>query len=204
MHRKEYKKVSEYEYTFVVNYLSSFIISLKLLPILKESKHSRIINISSEVHRNIESIDFDQIKNEDNNWVSYSRTKLFSIMFSQILDKKTSDSIIVNSVNPGFILDSNLYRNTYSIINKIGILKRYIPIPGINNTRYGASMILYSMYHKSDTLGTYYSDFSIERPSYIAENTDAQNVLWKISEKISDIDTNLYINNFEFNKVQNN
>lgn len=197
----EERSASGYEYTFIVNYLSTFIISLRLLTLIKNSGGGRIINVGSEVHRNIEKIDFEELKESSNNWHTYSRSKLFNIMFSQVLDSETSDDILVNCVDPGFIVDSKLFRNTHSIFNKLGVITRFIPIPGLYNSRYGASMILYSMYIKSNTPGSYYCDFSIERPSHIAENTAAQDVLWKISQSVSGMDADLYVNNFEFSQV---
>lgn len=197
----ENKKSDDYNYTFISNYLSRFIISIKLIPLLKESNNGKIINVSSNIHKNIEFINFDNIKSDINDWNMYSTTMLFNIMFSQKLDTKTS-GILVNTVNPGFIIDTRLYRNLQiPFLNYIGRISRYMPIPGVENSKYGASMVLFAMNKKSETPGTYYSNFSIERPSYIAEDTDAQNVLWDISKDISEVNPELYLNEFEFNKV---
>lgn len=187
------KKAAGYEYTFVVNHISPFVVTMKSMPLLRKGDDKKVVITASEAHRMVDSINYGQLETGENNWRSYCRSKLFNIMMSQILDQKI-DGITINSVHPGAVLSSGLYRNLPLSLGKLGKIVEYIPLPSIKTQSEGSAMILFGMVSDSDSPGTYYSDFKVERPSEIAENVDEQEKLLKISQDISNIDINDYIN----------
>ena len=75
--------------TFGVNYLGAFLLTNRLLPLLKESAPSRIVNISSFAHR-WGKIHFDDI-NITKGYTAlkaYSQSKLAGLMFTYALAEK--------------------------------------------------------------------------------------------------------------------
>lgn len=187
-------KVSEFEYTFVVNHLSPLIVSLRMLPLLRKSDNPKIIFTASDAHRFIEnSISYSAVNSKTNNWRSYCRSKSFNIMSGRILDRKL-ENINVCSLHPGAIPSSGFYRNLPLPISKIGKIVDYIPIG--TSTYEGAGMILYAINNKKDDInGTYYSDFSIEKPSSIVQDRNNQEKLWNISTNAMSLDYGKFIKN---------
>src|SRR4051794_27350479 len=70
-----------YELTFAVNYLSHFLLTLRLLDLLKRSAPSRIVNVASAGQH---AIDFDDVQLE-RDWSggrAYTQSKLAQVMFT--------------------------------------------------------------------------------------------------------------------------
>jgi len=90
------------EKTIAVNYHSQFILTLLLMPLLKNSADPRIINFSSMVHS--KNLDPDKIWDPTNfnGSQAYSDSKLAMILFTFKLDKFLDD-ISVNCLHPGVI-----------------------------------------------------------------------------------------------------
>lgn len=187
------KKAAGYEYTFIVNHISPFILTMKSIPLLRKGDNKKVVVTASEAHRMIDSINYRELEATDNNWRSYCRSKLFNIMISQILDQRINN-ITVNSVAPGAIPSSGLYRNLPLFLGKLGNIVEYVPLPSVSTKSEGTAMILLGMISDSETPGTYYSDFKVDRASKTAENVDEQKELLRISENISNIDIEDYIN----------
>lgn len=188
------QKSAGYEHTFVVNHISSYVMTLKCIPLLRKGDNKKVVTTASEAHRSIEKLSFGEIRNSNNNWRSYCRSKLFNIMFSQYMDEKVDD-ITFNSIHPGAIPSSGLYRNLPMSIGKIGKVADIVPLPAVTSESEGAAMIYYGMLSDKNSPGSYFVDFSLDRPSKIAENTDYQKKLIKISEDITQMDISEHLDN---------
>lgn len=183
------------EYTYVVNNLSHFYITLELIDLLEDSEgRSLIVNTASEAHRSIRSYNIEDLRNPQNNWESYGRSKLHNIMFTDCLRRRLSDTDInCTSIHPGVIPGSGFVRNLPSPIQKLSGLFEYIPLPVADTTEDGAAMILFACssvgYENKDL---YYSDFDIKKPSDIALDQDNQEEFWRFTEEQIDIDSKEY------------
>ncbi|XP_072045715.1 retinol dehydrogenase 11-like [Amphiura filiformis] len=103
-----------YEMHFQVNYLSHFLMTLHLLPLLRQSApNSRIVNVSSTVHThgvfNLENVNgeqsYDRLK-------FYGNSKMYQIMNMYAFERRLKDTgISVFSVHPGYV-DSEFNRGT--------------------------------------------------------------------------------------------
>ncbi|MFO7729245.1 MAG: SDR family oxidoreductase [Spirochaetia bacterium] len=94
-----------FEETFAVNYLSHFLLTRKLLDVLKQNAPSRIINVSSMVHES-GSIDFDDLQSSRsyNPSRAYAQSKVAMVLFTQELHKRYfKDGISANALHPGVI-----------------------------------------------------------------------------------------------------
>jgi NAD(P)-dependent dehydrogenase (short-subunit alcohol dehydrogenase family) len=107
-----------HELRFAVNYLAPFLLTHLLLPTLKKSAPSRIVNVSSIGQS---PIDFDDImlNNRFDSVKAYRQSKLALIMFTfDLAEQLKNDNVTVNSLHPGTFLNTNMVRR--SNINPMG------------------------------------------------------------------------------------
>lgn len=95
------------EQTFQVNYLSQFLSTVKLLPLLKKSRDSRIINITSGTHRLVDRSpkkEFHQLYKDstENRLQAYQYSKFCLTSFAWKLgDILSTPNVSVHCVDPG-------------------------------------------------------------------------------------------------------
>ncbi len=93
------------EAVFATNHLAYFLLTLLLLPRLRESAPSRIVNVASDAHR-IGRIDFDDLGSERKYKAMrvYGTSKLANILFTYELARRLAGSgVTVNCVHPGAV-----------------------------------------------------------------------------------------------------
>src|SRR5688572_449021 len=102
------------ELTFATNYLAYFLLTQELLPLLRESAPSRVVNVASKYGR--ASIDFDDVQKLK---VPYSYLKatpptmLARVLFTQELAERLEGSgVVVNAVHPGLVANTRLLQDT--------------------------------------------------------------------------------------------
>ena len=97
-----------HELSFAVNYLSHFLLTRMLLPIIPPSPTSRIVNVSSGAQT---PIDFDDPMLEEGYSGSrgYAQSKLAQILFTFDLAEELADTgIRVNALHPATLMDTNM------------------------------------------------------------------------------------------------
>ncbi len=113
-----------FERTLAVNYLAPFLLTHEMLDLLKSSAPSRIVNLSSGLHKS-GRIDFSDLMSEKNysgGYVSiaYSNAKLMVIMFTYELARRLQGTeVTANVAMPGFVA-TNLGRYSGSLASYIG------------------------------------------------------------------------------------
>lgn len=96
------------ELRFQVNYLSHFLLTYSLLPIIKAAAPSRIINVSSVGQH---ELDFSDIMIEKNyeSFRAYRQSKLAQIMFTIDLAQELKGAgVMVNSLHPATLMNTNM------------------------------------------------------------------------------------------------
>jgi NAD(P)-dependent dehydrogenase (short-subunit alcohol dehydrogenase family) len=99
-----------YELRFAVNYLSGFLLAHLLLPLLKASAPSRIVNVASLGQH---PIDFDDVMITKNYSGSraYAQSKLAQIMFTiDLADELKGSGVTVNSLHPATYMNTTMVR----------------------------------------------------------------------------------------------
>ncbi len=94
-----------YELRFAVNYLSGFLLTNLLMPLLKNSAPARIVNVASLGQQ---AIDFDDVmlKNDYNGMRAYRQSKLAQILFTVGLAPEVKGSgVTVNALHPATFMD---------------------------------------------------------------------------------------------------
>jgi NAD(P)-dependent dehydrogenase (short-subunit alcohol dehydrogenase family) len=97
--------VDGFEAMFATNHLAYFLLTLLLLPRLRESAPARIVNVASEAHR-FGALDLDDLQSERRFGAmrSYGRTKSANILFTRELARRLEGSgVTANCVHPGAV-----------------------------------------------------------------------------------------------------
>ena len=109
------RKESEdgHELTFAVNYLSHFLLTRLLLPLLKDSAPSRIVNVASAGQS---PLDFSNLMLEQgyDAMKAYSQSKLAQVMFTFELAERLADTgVSVNALHPASLMDTKMVEETF-------------------------------------------------------------------------------------------
>jgi NAD(P)-dependent dehydrogenase (short-subunit alcohol dehydrogenase family) len=99
-----------YELRFAVNYLSGFLLAHLLLPLLKASAPSRIVNVASLGQH---PIDFDDvmIAKGYSGSRAYAQSKLSQIMFTiDLAEQLKGSDVTVNSLHPATYMNTTMVR----------------------------------------------------------------------------------------------
>jgi len=95
-----------HELVFAVNYLSHFLLTRELLPLLEASAPARIVNVASIGQRPLNFDDIMMTQNY-NQLGAYSQSKLAQIMFTITLaEQLDAGEVIVNSLHPATYMDT--------------------------------------------------------------------------------------------------
>jgi len=116
--------IEGFERTIAVNYLGPFLLTCELLPLLKSSAPSRVINVGSGMHRS-GKMDFDDLQSEKtyNAMNAYANAKLMLTTHTYELARRLDGTgVTVNVVEPGFVatnLGTNSGSHLYSLMFKM-------------------------------------------------------------------------------------
>jgi NAD(P)-dependent dehydrogenase (short-subunit alcohol dehydrogenase family) len=99
-----------FELRFAVNYLAGFLLAHRLLPLLKASAPSRVVNVASLGQH---PIDFDDVMITKNYSGSraYAQSKLSQIMFTiDLAEELKASGVTVNSLHPATYMNTTMVR----------------------------------------------------------------------------------------------
>ncbi len=173
------------EMTFALNHLSYFLLTGLLLDLLQNSSPARIINVSSDGHRAIDGIQFEdpEFKERFRAFPAYAQSKLANIMFTyELADRLEGSGIRVNVLHPGSVA-SELYRN-FGILTPVinFFLKIFAKTPeeGAHTSTYLARSP-----EVANVTGKYFTDKKQVPSSEASYDKSAWQRLWKISEEMT-------------------
>ncbi|NPD89038.1 MAG: SDR family oxidoreductase [Asgard group archaeon] len=172
-----------YESAFAVNYLAHFYLTRLLLPLLKKSFPSRIINLSSNIHR------FYKIKLKDpmlekryNGQQAYSNSKAAMILFTYKLARELGESeVTVNAVNPGHVETQMTTIGLPKWFTKVRdlVVEHQTPEEGARSSVYVASTN-----SLRNITGKYFNKSEERKSGKFTYDIIKQNFLWELSEKL--------------------
>jgi NAD(P)-dependent dehydrogenase (short-subunit alcohol dehydrogenase family) len=100
-----------HELVFAVNYLSHFLLTLELLPLLSAGRSARVVSVASIGQQ---AIDFSDVMLERDYSAqrSYSQSKLAQIMFTfELAERLGPDSpVCANALHPATLMDTKMVR----------------------------------------------------------------------------------------------
>jgi NAD(P)-dependent dehydrogenase (short-subunit alcohol dehydrogenase family) len=102
-----------YELRFAVNYLSQFLLTHRLLELLRRSAPARIVNVASAGQQ---PLDFDDVmlERDYDGFRAYAQSKLAQVMFSfDLAERLPADEVTVNVLHPASLMDTKMVRDTF-------------------------------------------------------------------------------------------
>lgn len=181
-----------FEIQFGTNHLAHFLLTVLLLPRIRNSKPARIITVSSRAHTRY-NINFEDPNYKTRNYNSaeaYSQSKLANVLFSRELANKLKEhnieGINTYSLHPGVIktelgrhLNETLFRGARGIIG-------FFLSPFMKTPEEGAQTTIYCSVDEkcANETGLYYSDCEATSPCSKALNDDYAKKLWDISAEL--------------------
>jgi NAD(P)-dependent dehydrogenase (short-subunit alcohol dehydrogenase family) len=175
--------VDGFERTIVVNYLAPFLLTHELLPILKSSAPSRVINITSGLHKS-GVIDFEDLQSTKHykGMTAYQNAKLMVLMFTYELARRLGGTrVTANVVHPGFVA-TNLGSNAGTRSSIMFKMVRPMQIPPEKGAE--TSVYLASSPEVEGINGKYFTKKQEQRSSELSYDLDLQRRLWDTTERM--------------------
>ena len=173
------------EMTFLVNHLAPFFLTTLLLDQLQTSPAARIINVSSDGHKQGQ-LDFDDLgfKQGYFGMKAYGRSKLANILFTYELARRLENTTVtVNCLHPGHVA-TDIWKTSFPFLGPAfkWIISRFALTPeqGADNSIYLASSP-----EVEGITGKYFVKHDPVQSSPISYDKKIAQKLWETSEAIT-------------------
>lgn len=159
-----------FEMTLAVNHLAHFLLTLLLLPLLKQAREPRIVTVSSVAHMS-GRIEFDNLNCERRfeGYYAYSNSKLANALFAIELARR-EPWLASNSLHPG-VIDTKLLHAGFDM--------QGASLPHGART----SLYLASSPEVSGISGKYFDNCHVTAPLAAVNDATLAKKLWEWSEK---------------------
>jgi NAD(P)-dependent dehydrogenase (short-subunit alcohol dehydrogenase family) len=169
-----------FEMQFGVNHLAPFLLTNLLLDCLKASAPSRIVTVSSTLHKK-GKVDFDAIRGYEkySGQVAYNASKLCNVLFALELAKRLEGTGVTSNVlHPGAVA-TDIVRDLPWVLRKIIGFMFIDPEKGAKTT-----IMLASDPSLADVTGKYYDQCELARYSPQADDQALRTRLWDVSAEL--------------------
>lgn len=163
-----YESADGYELSFAVNYLSGYLLTRMLLPLIPDDATSRIVNVASVAQT---PIDFDDPMIEENysGNRSYGQSKLAQVTFTMDLARELADTdIVVTTLHPATLMDTNM-------VLSAGVEPR-------SSVEEGRDAVMHLIESPDIPSGSYFNGENAARANDQAYDEDAQRRLRELSD----------------------
>jgi len=182
------------EMSFLVNHLAPFLLTNLLMDVIKNSETARIVNISSDAHKQ-GRIDFEDLA-FDRNYLgikAYGRSKLANILFTYELAERLENSgVSVNALHPGHVA-TDIWKNDFGYLGPVlkWIVQKFAlsPTEGAENSIY-----LSSAEEVEGVTGKYFVGRSPVKSSKISYDQELAKKLWVLSSKLVGLEGDILLN----------
>ncbi|MBT3253743.1 MAG: SDR family oxidoreductase [Candidatus Marinimicrobia bacterium] len=171
------------------NHLGHFALTAQLFPLLKNTRDSRIVNVSSTAH-NMGSIDFDDLQWESRKyvaWKAYGDSKIANLYFTNELGKRMKAAgltVTTTAAHPGYAATG---------LQK-GIFLKFLNVIVAQSGFMGATPTLMAAIDPEASSGDFYGPSGIAQqrgwpkqvvPNKLSQDDDIAKKLWSISEELT-------------------
>jgi NAD(P)-dependent dehydrogenase (short-subunit alcohol dehydrogenase family) len=179
--------VDGYEATFATNHLGPFLLTNLLLPRLKASAPSRVVNVASTAHSAArKGLPFDDLQTTSRyaGMRVYGESKLANVLFTVELARRLDGSgVTANSLHPGTVrtgygADGDA-RGLLALGIKIGKPLFLSPAKGART-----SVFLASSPDVEGVSGKYFVKCKEKKPRRQGQDVDAARRLWQVSDEL--------------------
>jgi NAD(P)-dependent dehydrogenase (short-subunit alcohol dehydrogenase family) len=161
-----------HELTFAVNYLASYLLTYRMVPLLEKGRASRVVNVSS---RSAAPLDFTDVMLERSytGYRAYGQSKLAQVMFTiDLATELTPKHIVVQAVHPATGMDTTL-------IKTAGLSAR-------TSVDEGAAAVMHVIGTDAPS-GSYFMQQTVATPHAQAGDADARRQLREVSKRLTGV-----------------
>ncbi|XP_026726344.1 retinol dehydrogenase 13-like [Trichoplusia ni] len=181
-----------FETQFGTNHLAHFLLTVLLLPRIRNSTPARIVTVSSALHARY-GINFDDLNYKKRSYSAaeaYSQSKIANVLFSQELAARLKEygiqGINTYSLHPG-VIKTEILRNLddttfWGARKTLNILVG----PFMKSPESGAQTTIYCAVDEkcAAETGLYYSDCVVKRPASNGSKKEYAKKLWEMSAEM--------------------
>jgi NAD(P)-dependent dehydrogenase (short-subunit alcohol dehydrogenase family) len=160
------------ELTFAVNYLSHFLLTGLLLPLLKDSAPSRVVNVASAGQSPIDFGD-PMLERGYDAMRAYSQSKLAQVMFTfELAEHLRGTGMTVNALHPASLMDTKMVHETFGYT--------------MSTVEEGAEAVIRLAVSPEveGVTGRYFDGWREARANRHAYDLQARKCLWALSEEL--------------------
>ncbi len=171
------------EMTWALNHLGYFLLTNRLLDVLKASAPSRVVSVSSTAHRG-GKINFHDVegKKSFSGWRAYAQSKLANILFAKELARRLDGTgVTSNALHPGFVASRFGRTGNGAITTVMGWIQGVAAITPEQGAQ--TSLFLATSPEVEGVTGLYFDRCKPVTPSAAALDMDAAQRLWQLSEE---------------------
>lgn len=177
-----------FEATFGINHLGHHALTRLLEDRMRESAPARVVNVSSDAHRQSRGLDFDDLHRRGKKYsgfAAYCDSKLANVLFTRTLAQRLDGSgVVTHALHPGVVRtgfgqDGDL-RGPVSVI-----LKVFRPLFTSPESGAKTSVHVATSDDSGSSTGEYWAKCRRVAPSAPARDTGAATRLWEISDSLT-------------------
>ena len=181
------RTVDGIELTFAVNHLAYFMLTNLLMDLLTASAPARVVNVSSDSHRQARKINVDDLPDPKRyfGYRAYARSKLCNVLFTYELTRRLEGTgVAVNALHPGLVKTKIMANN-----GLLGRISNFIlGARGISVERGAATPIhLASSPEVEGITGLYFVKKQAVPSSKASYDEAAAARLWELSARLTGI-----------------
>ncbi|KAK3092553.1 hypothetical protein FSP39_004371 [Pinctada imbricata] len=176
------------EIHMAVNHFSNFLLTNLLLDLLKKSAPSRIVFVSSSLHKR-GTVDFSMFDKKQKH--PYSNSKLANIYFARALSRNLDGTgVRVHTLHPGMV---NTELSRHSLSRFMRVLLSPLAWFLLQSSREGCQTVVYCAVSEEldHVTGRYYGKCKEEPWTEIAKENSMCKKLWEVSERLTGIANNV-------------
>jgi NAD(P)-dependent dehydrogenase (short-subunit alcohol dehydrogenase family) len=169
-----------FEITFGTNHLGPFLLTTMILPRLRESAPSRIVNVSSHSHYGAKKNDWNRLRGEGGlvGLGEYDVSKLCNVLFTKELARGRAGAGVTSyALHPGVVATDIWQRRLPKALV-------WLPSLFMKSVEQGALTTIYCATDPALATqdGLYYANSRERRPSRLSQDVDLARELWERSE----------------------
>ena len=166
-----------FEMQMGVHHFAHFLLTNLLLDRLKSSAPSRVVTVTSTLHKK-GTLDFDTFRGFDkyNGQAAYNQSKLANVLFAmELAERLQGTGVTSNVLHPGAVA-TEILRDVPWLMRKIIGMIFMSPEKGAATT-----IMLASDPELADVTGRYYDQCKVADYSPLADDADLRRKLWDVS-----------------------
>ena len=187
-----------FELHFGTNHLGHFALTGLLLPLMKGREDARVITLSSNAHKTVRGIAFDNLNGDRRyfRWSAYGQSKLANLLFALELDRRLrarGSTVKSLAAHPGYAT-TNLQSAAAPLFDRM-VMKVSNAVVG-QSAEMGALPVLYAAtepgleggtYAGPDGIGEHRGHPKIVQPNRTARDENTARRLWDVSEDLTGV-----------------